>query len=81
MYKTMIKRAITLKILLSLILVTPFTSAAKQQKLLPSDGKTEDYFGYSVALSNSTAIIAAPHRDDTGETSGAAYVIDLSDKN
>lgn len=77
----MIKRAICLKVLLSLTLITTFTSVAKQQRLLPSDGKTEDYFGYSVALSNSTAIITVPHRDDNGETSGVAYVIDLSDKN
>ncbi len=105
MYKAMKKRAIFLKILLSLTLITTFTSVAKQQKLLPNDGKAEDYFGYSVAvdgttelvgtykadinlhegagvaLHNDTAIISAMDYDAKNSDAGAAYVIDLSDKN
>ena len=75
MYKTMIKRAICLKVLLSLTLITTFTSSAKQQKLLPSDGKTEDYFGYSVAVDGTTALVGAYKADiNLHEDAGAAYV-------
>lgn len=105
MYKTKIKRATSLKILLSLTFITNFTSVAKQQKLLPSDGRVDDYFGYSVAvdgttalvgaykadinlhegagvaLHNDTAIISAMHYDAKNSDAGAAYVIDVPDKN
>ncbi|WP_445769312.1 FG-GAP repeat protein [Rheinheimera sp.] len=47
------------------------------QKLVSPDAKAEDRFGWNVALSNNTAIIAVPHRDDNGSASGAAYVVDL----
>jgi len=46
----------------------------QQAKLLPSDGTTMDYFGYSVSLSGDTAIISAPLDADNGDASGSAYV-------
>ena len=46
-------------------------------KIVAGDGVPEDRFGWNVALSNNTAIIAVPHRDDNGSASGAAYVVDL----
>lgn len=48
-------------------------------KIVASDGVPEDRFGWNVALSNKTAIIAVPHRNDKGSASGAAYVLDLKD--
>jgi len=45
-----------------------------QQKLLASDGATNDYFGYSVSLSGDTALISAAYDDDNGAESGSAYV-------
>jgi hypothetical protein len=48
-------------------------------KMMASDGMPEDRFGWNVALTNKTAIIAAPQRDDNGNESGAAYVLDLMD--
>lgn len=42
-----------------------------------SDAVAEDRFGWNVALSNNTAIIAVPHRNDNGNASGAAYIVDL----
>lgn len=48
-------------------------------KRVASDGNPEDRYGWNVALSNQTAIIAAPHRDDNGNASGAAYVLELED--
>ena len=50
------------------------TTWTEQEKLLPSDGTTMDYFGYSVSVRGDTAIISAPLDDDNGDASGAAYV-------
>jgi len=43
-------------------------------KLTASDGAAYDYFGKSVALSGSMAVIGAEGDDDNGEDSGSAYV-------
>lgn len=48
-------------------------------KVLASDGASEDRFGWNLALTEKTAIIAAPHRDDKGNASGAAYIQVLQD--
>ncbi|OHU89219.1 MULTISPECIES: FG-GAP repeat protein [Pseudoalteromonas] len=48
-------------------------------KILASDAKPQDRFGWNLALSNNKAIIATPHRDDKGNASGAAYMLDLED--
>ena len=45
-------------------------------KIVANDGMAEDRFGWNIALTNKTAIIAVPHRDDNGNASGAAYVLD-----
>lgn len=47
-------------------------------KITAQDGLPQDRFGWNVALSNQTAIIAAPHRDDNGDASGAVYMLDLN---
>lgn len=47
-------------------------------KVFATNGQPEDRFGWNVALSNQKAIVASPHRDDNGDNSGAAYVIDLT---
>jgi hypothetical protein len=51
----------------------------QQAKLTASDGATEDYFGYSVALSGDTALVGA-YSDDTpaGASAGSAYVFTRS---
>ena len=46
-------------------------------KLLPSDGAVADQFGFSVAVSGSTAVIGARLDDDDGSDSGSAYVFSL----
>ena len=48
-------------------------------KLLPNDGAAGDNFGYSVAISGTTAIIGARWDDDNGSESGSVYLFDLSD--
>ncbi len=50
---------------------------SQQAKLLPSDGATDDQFGFSVAVSGSTAVIGARLDDDNGGNSGSAYVFSL----
>ena len=47
-----------------------------ETKLVASDGASEDYFGYSVAVSydGNTVVVGAYADDDNGSTSGSAYV-------
>ena len=54
--------------------VTTYTETAK---LLPTDGSANDVFGYSVAISGTTAIVGAPYDDDNGG-SGSAYLFDTT---
>jgi FG-GAP repeat len=50
---------------------TPAASTFQQAKLTAADGAENDFFGNSVAISGSTALVGAPHKNS--ET-GAAYV-------
>jgi hypothetical protein len=50
------------------------TAWTQQAKLLASDGAIMDYFGYSVSLSENTALISAPLDDYNGDASGSAYI-------
>ncbi len=45
-------------------------------KLLPDDGARFDFFGNSVAISGTTAIVGAYMDDDNGDRSGSAYLFD-----
>ena len=47
-------------------------------KLLPNDGAELDLFGYSVAISGTTAILGATGDDDNGDLSGSAYLFDAT---
>lgn len=44
------------------------------QKLTPSIGSLNDYFGYAVALEGNIAVIGAPQTDTVAFDSGAAYI-------
>jgi len=48
-------------------------------KRIANDGLPQDRFGWNVALTDKSAIIAAPHRDDNGDASGAVYIEDFVD--
>jgi hypothetical protein len=50
----------------------------ERAKLLPSDGATQDFFGWSVAVTGGTALIAAWRDDDNGGNSGSAYLFPIS---
>ena len=51
-------------------------SSAQEIKLLANDGASDDRFGYSVAISGTTAIVGAHWDDDNGFDSGSAYLFD-----
>jgi hypothetical protein len=53
------------------------TGWTEQQKLVASDGTTEDCFGFSVALSGDRALVGALQSDNNAPYSGSAYVFDL----
>jgi len=44
-----------------------------EDKLLASDGQSDDYFGISVCVAGDNAVIGASERDDNGSNSGSAY--------
>lgn len=47
-------------------------------KLLPKDGVENDWFGFSVAINNSYAIVGAPNNtDECGKDSGSVYIFSL----
>ena len=52
------------------------TTGAQMAKLLPDDGEEWDFFGLSVAISGTTAIVGAPWDDDNGNNAGSAYLFD-----
>ncbi|MCH8164778.1 MAG: hypothetical protein IH889_04145 [Planctomycetes bacterium] len=54
------------------------TTGAQIAKLLPDDGAAYDFFGISVAISGTTAIVGADGVDDNGFVSGAAYLFDTT---
>jgi FG-GAP repeat/PEP-CTERM motif len=46
-------------------------------KLTASDGAADDVFGYSVSISEGTAVVGAKGDDDNGSYSGSAYTFDV----
>ncbi|MFT5290485.1 MAG: hypothetical protein ACI8QC_001670 [Planctomycetota bacterium] len=66
--------------LLGLALVTASSALGGQEafKLLPGDGAAKDFFGASVAISGTTAIVGAVEDDDNGLDSGSVYLFDVA---
>ena len=46
----------------------------QQAKLLPSDGKAKDLFGYTISIYGETVIVGAPQNIDQFQDVGSAYV-------
>lgn len=46
----------------------------QEAKLLPSDGDSDDFFGYSVSVSGDIAVVGAYRDEDVGYRAGSAYV-------
>ena len=55
------------------------TTGRQIAKLLAKDGAANDWFGISVAISETTAIVGAYFDDDNGSESGSAYIFDAAD--
>lgn len=53
-------------------------TGAQTSKLLSPDGATAIWFGYSVAVEGTAALIGAPLAIDNGTSSGSAQLIDLT---
>lgn len=43
-------------------------------KILAPDGAANDWFGYSVAVSDTAIVVGAHYDDDNGSNSGSAYI-------
>ncbi len=56
------------------IFVRDGTGWSQQAKLTASDGASGDHFGWAVAVSGDTAVVGALDDDDSGTSSGSAYV-------
>ncbi len=54
------------------------TTGAQLAKLTASDGAGGDWFGWSVDISGTTAIIGAPHDNNTFTNCGSAYLFDIT---
>ena len=50
------------------------TSWTQQAKLLPLDGTSEDFFGWSVSIKGDYAIVGAINDSENGYLAGAAYI-------
>jgi subtilisin family serine protease len=52
-----------------------------EEKLVAGDGEAGDFFGFSVGVSGSTALIGAYGDDDNGSAAGSAYVFGFDGAN
>ncbi|MFQ6104447.1 MAG: FG-GAP repeat protein, partial [Candidatus Glassbacteria bacterium] len=48
---------------------------------LPSDGDTNDWYSYSLIVSDNVALIGALYNDDIYIDTGAAYVFEIGESN
>ena len=53
------------------------TDGTGEVKITASDGAADDYFGYSVAISDTHIAVTAQGDDDAGSSSGSVYVYNL----
>ena len=65
-------------LLLSSVTLANATPVSLTDKLTASNGAVDDFFGRSVAISGSTAIVGADGDDDDGPESGSAYQFDTT---
>jgi len=57
--------------------VFPLAAGEATVKLLPADGAPDHFFGASIGVSGSLAIVGAWGDDDKGSRSGSAYIFDV----
>ena len=69
------KKTMLLGIMLTLFVsIGLFADWTELQKILASDGATDDAFGVSASIDENYSIIGAPCDDDNGYISGSAYI-------
>ena len=56
------------------VFVRSGTTWSRQAKLIAHDAATDDGFGGAVSISGDTAIVGSLYDDDSGTSSGSAYV-------
>ncbi len=63
------------------VYIFQYTTTGWEQvaKLTAEDGAISDYFGFSVSVSGTTAIVGAYNDDDNGSNSGSAYIFEQTD--
>ena len=66
--------AASIAVLLALPLVANALFDAEQANFYATDGTSQEWFGYSVAISGDTAIVGVPYTERGNEHQGAAYV-------
>ena len=74
-------KKITFILLFILTSITSFSQTPTQneiQKLLASDGTSENRFGHSVSISADRAVVGSVTDDDNGTNSGSAYVFEFN---
>jgi len=54
--------------------VSGWTDMSQTAKLTPSDGTTDDQFGFSVSISGDNIVVGSNGDDDNGINSGSAYI-------
>ena len=74
--------SITMTLCIAIVLTACAFTPDSQQKLIADDGASDDFFGYSAALSDDTAVIGSFNDDDQilGKDAGSAYVFARSGK-
>ncbi|MEP3890211.1 MAG: FG-GAP repeat protein [Hellea sp.] len=72
----------TIVFYVAIILTACVSTPVSQKKLIAEDGASDDFFGYSVALSDEVAVIGSFKDDDPllGDDAGSAYVFARSGK-
>jgi len=67
--------------LLSICCLVSTNAQVSEMKLVPGDGEAGDFFGNSVSISGSNAIIGEALDDDNGSSAGAAYIFHFDGSN
>jgi len=78
--KTTFRRLTTAALLVPLLTAMPASGQTilQDRKLNAFDAAQYDWFGYSVAVSDTTVIVGAYGDDDAGSSSGSAYLFDTA---
>ena len=66
-----------IKVVQVVVFIFDVKTGAQIRKIVPSDGATNDNFGYAVSITDNYAIVGANGDDDKGSASGSVYIFDV----